>query len=107
MHRTIWVRTSLVSHGSQAARRTVLVPGHRPIAEAEKLAVARLGGIPVRHDQTAVVANIYRAASTARQHLENSVPVESVEHGPADDLPVRQFGVHGRQQPPGRARPQG
>jgi len=49
------------------------VPGHRSITEAEKLAEAKLGGIPVRHDQMAVVANIYRAASAVRQHLENSV----------------------------------
>ncbi|MFI7300404.1 MarR family transcriptional regulator, partial [Streptomyces sp. NPDC050121] len=49
------------------------MPGHRSIAEVEKLAAARLGGIPVRHDQMAVVANIYRAASAVRQHLENSV----------------------------------
>jgi MarR family transcriptional regulator, organic hydroperoxide resistance regulator len=51
----------------------VHVPGHRSITEAEKLAAAKLGGIPVRHDQMAVVANIYRAASAVRQHLENSV----------------------------------
>ncbi|WTW23577.1 hypothetical protein OHU89_52080 [Streptomyces sp. NBC_00019] len=39
--------------------------------------------------------------------LDGRFPVESVKHGPADGLPMRQFGVHGRQQPPGRARPQG
>jgi DNA-binding MarR family transcriptional regulator len=49
------------------------VPGQRSITEAEKLAGAKLGGIPVRHEQMAVVANIYRAASAVRQHLENSV----------------------------------
>jgi DNA-binding MarR family transcriptional regulator len=49
------------------------VPGHRSISEAEKLAEAKLGGIPIRHEQMAVVANIYRAASAVRQHLENSV----------------------------------
>lgn len=49
------------------------MPGHRSITEAEKLAEAKLGGIPLRHDQMAVVANIYRAASAVRQHLENSV----------------------------------
>ncbi|AZP22318.1 MarR family winged helix-turn-helix transcriptional regulator [Streptomyces aquilus] len=49
------------------------MPGHRSITEAEKLAEAKLGGIPIRHDQMAVVANIYRAASAVRQHLENSV----------------------------------
>ncbi|UUU29398.1 MarR family transcriptional regulator [Streptomyces sp. CA-210063] len=49
------------------------MPGHRSITEAEKLADAKLGGIPIRHEQMAVVANIYRAASAVRQHLENSV----------------------------------
>jgi DNA-binding MarR family transcriptional regulator len=49
------------------------VPGHRSITEAEKLAAAKLGGIPIRHEQMAVVANIHRAASAVRQHLENSV----------------------------------
>jgi MarR family transcriptional regulator, organic hydroperoxide resistance regulator len=43
----------------------VPVPGHRSITEAEKLAEAKLGGIPLRHDQMAVVANIYRAASAS------------------------------------------
>jgi DNA-binding MarR family transcriptional regulator len=51
----------------------VPVPGHRSITEAEKLAEAKLGGNSLRHDQMAVVANIYRAASAVRQHLENSV----------------------------------
>lgn len=49
------------------------MPGQRSITEAEKLAEAKLGGIPVRHEQMAVVANIYRAASAVRQHLENTV----------------------------------
>ncbi|GAB2909837.1 MarR family winged helix-turn-helix transcriptional regulator [Streptomyces heilongjiangensis] len=49
------------------------MPGQRSITQAEKLAEAKLGGIPVRHEQMAVVANIYRAASAVRQHLENSV----------------------------------
>ncbi|NBM16952.1 MarR family winged helix-turn-helix transcriptional regulator [Streptomyces sp. GC420] len=49
------------------------MPGQRSITEAEKLAEAKLGGIPVRREQMAVVANIYRAASAVRQHLENSV----------------------------------
>ncbi|MFI1509620.1 MarR family winged helix-turn-helix transcriptional regulator [Streptomyces sp. NPDC020597] len=49
------------------------MPGQRSIAEAEKLAEAKLGGIPLRREQMAVVANIYRAASAVRQHLENSV----------------------------------
>jgi len=49
------------------------VPGQRSITEAEKLAAAKLGGFPIRRDQMAAVANIYRAASAVRQHLENSV----------------------------------
>ncbi|MEU6994004.1 MarR family transcriptional regulator [Streptomyces sp. NPDC046465] len=49
------------------------MPGQRSITEAEKLARARLDGAPIHHDQMAMVANIYRAASTVRQHLENSV----------------------------------
>jgi len=49
------------------------MPGHRSITEAEKMAAAKLGGFPIRTDQMAVVANIYRAASAVRQHVENSV----------------------------------
>ncbi|MEV5899444.1 MarR family transcriptional regulator [Streptomyces sp. NPDC052127] len=49
------------------------MPGQRSIAEAEKLAEAKLSGIPLRREQMAVVASIYRAASAVRQHLENSV----------------------------------
>ncbi|MEV7976951.1 MarR family winged helix-turn-helix transcriptional regulator [Streptomyces sp. NPDC086519] len=49
------------------------MPGQRSITEAEKLASAKLGGIPVRREQMAAVANIHRAASAVRQHLENSV----------------------------------
>ncbi|MFF3611401.1 MarR family winged helix-turn-helix transcriptional regulator [Streptomyces sp. NPDC002580] len=49
------------------------MPGQRSISEAEKLTQAKLGGAPVHHEQMAVVANIYRAASAVRQHLENSV----------------------------------
>ncbi|MFE2587123.1 MarR family winged helix-turn-helix transcriptional regulator [Streptomyces sp. NPDC059378] len=49
------------------------MPGQRSISEAEKLAQAKLGGIRVHREQMAVVANIYRAASAVRQHLENSV----------------------------------
>jgi DNA-binding MarR family transcriptional regulator len=49
------------------------VPGDHSITEAEKRAEAKLGEIPVRREQMAVVANIYRAASAVRQHLENSV----------------------------------
>ncbi|MGD1216834.1 MarR family winged helix-turn-helix transcriptional regulator [Streptomyces krungchingensis] len=49
------------------------MPGERSITQAEKLAEAKLGGIPIHREQMAVVANIYRAASAVRQHLENSV----------------------------------
>ncbi|MDX3580793.1 MULTISPECIES: MarR family winged helix-turn-helix transcriptional regulator [Streptomyces] len=49
------------------------MPGQRSITEAEKLAAAKLGDFPIRRDQMAAVANIYRAASAVRQHLENSV----------------------------------
>lgn len=49
------------------------MPGERSITQAEKLAEAKLGGFSIRHEQMAVVANIYRAASAVRQHLENSV----------------------------------
>jgi DNA-binding MarR family transcriptional regulator len=49
------------------------VPGHRSITETEKLVERTLGGVPIRRDQMAAVANIYRAASAVRQHLENSV----------------------------------
>ncbi|MDH6605335.1 DNA-binding MarR family transcriptional regulator [Streptomyces sp. SAI-208] len=49
------------------------MPGQRSITQAEKLAAEKLGGFPIRRDQMAAVANIYRAASAVRQHLENSV----------------------------------
>jgi MarR family transcriptional regulator, organic hydroperoxide resistance regulator len=49
------------------------VPGQRPLTEAEKLAASKLGGVPIRHERMAAVANIYRAASAVRQHLENTV----------------------------------
>jgi DNA-binding MarR family transcriptional regulator len=49
------------------------MPGQRSITEAEKLAAAKLGGFPIRREQMAAVANIYRAASAVRHHLENSV----------------------------------
>ncbi|GAA0909160.1 hypothetical protein GCM10009549_17140 [Streptomyces thermoalcalitolerans] len=56
-----------------ATSEGVSVPGQRSITEAEKLARAKLGGIRVRRERMAAVANIYRAASAVRQHLENSV----------------------------------
>ncbi|MFE7524708.1 MarR family winged helix-turn-helix transcriptional regulator [Kitasatospora sp. NPDC057542] len=49
------------------------MPSQRSINEAERLVQAKLGGIPVRRERMAAVANIYRAASAVRQHLENSV----------------------------------
>ncbi|MCH0564585.1 MULTISPECIES: MarR family transcriptional regulator [unclassified Streptomyces] len=49
------------------------MPGHRSITAAEELAAAKLGGTPIHREQMAVVANIYRAASAVRQHLESSV----------------------------------
>ncbi|WP_188189672.1 MarR family winged helix-turn-helix transcriptional regulator [Nonomuraea sp. SYSU D8015] len=49
------------------------MPGQRSITEAEKLVEAKLGGTPIQHERMAVVANIYRAASAVRQHLENAV----------------------------------
>ncbi|WP_413756102.1 MarR family winged helix-turn-helix transcriptional regulator [Streptomyces sp. MMBL 11-3] len=49
------------------------MPSQRSINAAEELAATKLGGIPVRREQMAAVANIYRAASAVRQHLENSV----------------------------------
>ncbi|MFJ9619805.1 MarR family winged helix-turn-helix transcriptional regulator [Streptomyces noursei] len=49
------------------------MPGQRSIIEAEKLVEAKLGGVPIGHDQMAVVANIHRVAAAVRQHLENSV----------------------------------
>ncbi|MFI5659983.1 MarR family winged helix-turn-helix transcriptional regulator [Streptomyces sp. NPDC051684] len=49
------------------------MPGEQSISAAEKLAEAKLGGLPIRREQMAVVANIHRAAAAVRQHLENSV----------------------------------
>nr|WP_202552545.1 MarR family transcriptional regulator [Streptomyces sp. SID8352] len=59
--------------GGAAETQGASVPGQRSITEAEKRAEARLGGIPIRREQMEAVANIYRAASTVRHHLENSV----------------------------------
>ncbi|WP_316528030.1 MarR family winged helix-turn-helix transcriptional regulator [Kitasatospora brasiliensis] len=49
------------------------MPSQRSINEAERLVQAKLGGSPIRRERMAAVANIYRAASAVRQHLENSV----------------------------------
>ncbi|MEU1854311.1 MarR family transcriptional regulator [Streptomyces sp. NPDC019990] len=47
--------------------------GQRSIAQTEKLVAERLGDVPIRYDQMAVVGNIHRAAAAVRQHVENSV----------------------------------
>ncbi|GAB2980787.1 homoprotocatechuate degradation operon regulator HpaR [Streptomyces pseudoechinosporeus] len=47
--------------------------GRRSVTETEKLVQAKLGHTPIRHEQMAAVANIYRAAAAVRQHFENSV----------------------------------
>lgn len=43
------------------------------IGDAEKAVRAKLGDAPVRYEQMAAVASIYRAAAAVRQHFENSV----------------------------------
>ncbi|AZQ39119.1 hypothetical protein EJ357_41520 [Streptomyces cyaneochromogenes] len=52
------------------------MPGQRSISEAEKPAEAKLGGSPLHREQMAVVASIYRAASTVRQHLAGQLSDE-------------------------------
>lgn len=47
----------------------------RSPTEAEKSAEARLGGIALRREQMAVVANIYRAAAGERHGVEGGEPV--------------------------------
>ncbi len=47
--------------------------GQRSITDTERLVAARLGDVPIRYDQMAVVGNIHRAAAAVRQHVENSV----------------------------------
>ncbi|MCX5203461.1 MarR family transcriptional regulator [Streptomyces sp. NBC_00237] len=49
------------------------MPGQRSIIETEKLVESKLGGIPIQHEQMAVIANIHRAAAAVRGHFENSV----------------------------------
>ncbi|MFI6767847.1 MarR family winged helix-turn-helix transcriptional regulator [Streptomyces sp. NPDC050355] len=41
--------------------------------DTERAVQAKLGDTPVRYEQMAAVANIYRAAAAVRQHFENSV----------------------------------
>ncbi|WP_282503740.1 MarR family winged helix-turn-helix transcriptional regulator [Streptomyces rhizoryzae] len=45
----------------------------RSVEETGRLVEARTGGLPVRCEQMALVAGIYRAAAAVRQHFENSV----------------------------------
>ncbi|GAU69910.1 MarR family transcriptional regulator [Streptomyces sp. NBRC 110611] len=47
--------------------------GHRSLEDTQKAVQAKLGDTPLRHEQMAAVANLYRAAAAVRQHLENSV----------------------------------
>ncbi|MEU6718076.1 MarR family transcriptional regulator [Nonomuraea sp. NPDC046802] len=47
--------------------------GPGSINETEKLVQARLGGLEIQQERMAMVANIYRAAASIRQHVENSV----------------------------------
>ncbi len=47
--------------------------GHHTIEETEKAVQERLGLVRLRREQMAAVSNIYRAAASVRQHLENSV----------------------------------
>jgi DNA-binding MarR family transcriptional regulator len=49
------------------------VTGPGPINETEKLVQEKLGGLPIQHERMAMVANLYRAAASIRQHVENSV----------------------------------
>ncbi|MFG2399111.1 MarR family winged helix-turn-helix transcriptional regulator [Streptomyces lydicus] len=47
--------------------------GHRSIEETEQAVRAKLGDLPLRREQMAAVAGLYRAAAAVRQHVENSV----------------------------------
>ncbi|MFG3116516.1 MarR family winged helix-turn-helix transcriptional regulator [Streptomyces sp. NPDC048197] len=47
--------------------------GDRSLGEVERAVRARVGDLPVRSEQMAAVAGIYRAAAAVRQHFENSV----------------------------------
>ena len=47
--------------------------GHHTLAETERAAAARLGGIPLRWEQMHAAANLHRAAAAVRLHFENSV----------------------------------
>jgi DNA-binding MarR family transcriptional regulator len=49
------------------------VSGHHTIDETEKAVQDRLGEVRLRREAMAAVSNIYRAAASVRQHLENSV----------------------------------
>ncbi|CAM5300993.1 hypothetical protein AQI96_09220 [Streptomyces canus] len=49
------------------------MPGLRSLTPAEKPVAENLGGFPFRPDRMVAAANIHRAASAMRRHLENSV----------------------------------
>ncbi|BDM67424.1 putative HTH-type transcriptional regulator YwaE [Streptomyces nigrescens] len=50
-----------------------MLSGDRSLGEVERAVRARVGDLPVRPEQMAAVAGIYRAAAAVRQHFENSV----------------------------------
>jgi MarR family transcriptional regulator, organic hydroperoxide resistance regulator len=51
----------------------VHVTGQHSLTESEKAAAAKLRGMRVNRGAMAAVSNIYRAAASIRQHVENSV----------------------------------
>ncbi|MFJ2031139.1 MarR family winged helix-turn-helix transcriptional regulator [Streptosporangium sp. NPDC087985] len=48
------------------------MPAHYSLNQTEEAVSRRLGSIPIKREALAAVSNLYRAASTVRQHLENS-----------------------------------
>ncbi|MER7157055.1 MarR family winged helix-turn-helix transcriptional regulator [Streptomyces lydicus] len=57
----------------RAEGERAVVSGHRSIEETEQAVRAKLGDLPLRREQMAAVAGLYRAAAAVRQHVENSV----------------------------------
>ncbi|WP_411122139.1 MarR family winged helix-turn-helix transcriptional regulator [Streptomyces sp. x-19] len=49
------------------------VLGQRSVEETGRRVEVKLGGLPVHHEQMALVTGIHRAAAAVRQHVENSV----------------------------------
>jgi DNA-binding MarR family transcriptional regulator len=49
------------------------VTAHHSMTETELAVQAKLGSVPLRREQMAVVSTIHRAVTAIRQHLENSV----------------------------------